>query len=139
MVIALFLNEKSGFSFRPIQVCRLMSSLTDTCRELTWGQLAAWSSQAAVGAGHRIQQSGAVHSLMRTGEGLGLLAWVELEEPFAVLIEMENNELFSRCTCNPMVAPCEHAVAVIIEYIVHLKRNIDIPATGSGDPRYYLI
>lgn len=116
-----------------------MSSLTDTCRELTWGQLAAWASQSAVGEGFRIQQRGAVHSLMTTSEGFGLLAWVDLEEPFAVLVEMPENELLAQCTCNPVASPCEHAVAVLIEYIAHLKHGAEIPAAASNDPRFYLI
>ncbi len=116
-----------------------MNSLADICRELTWGQLAAWSNKTAVIEGRKIQQKGAVNTLMKTSKGEGLLAWVEVEEPFAVLIEMEYGELFSQCSCNPIINPCEHAVAVIIEFIVHLKRNNPIPLAAPNDPRLYLV
>ena len=116
-----------------------MNSLADICRELTWGQLTAWSNKSAVLDGRKLQQKGAVQGLVKTAKGKGLLAWVTVEEPFAVLIELDEGDLFSQCSCNPVINPCEHAVAVIIEFIVHLKRNNPIPSAKSNDPRLYLI
>ncbi len=116
-----------------------MNSLADVCRELTWGQLAAWSNKAAVLNGRKLQQKGAVSGLSKTSQGDGLLAWVSEEEPFAVLIEFEEGDLFAQCGCNPIITPCEHAVAVIIDYIVHLKRAQKIPVAERNDPRLYLI
>ena len=116
-----------------------MNSLADICRELTWGQLTAWSNKSAVLDGRKLQQKGAVQGLVKTAKGKGLLAWVTVEEPFAVLIELDEGDLFSQCSCNPVINPCEHAVAVIIEFIVHLKRNYPIPSAKSNDPRLYLI
>ncbi len=115
------------------------SEFVDMCRELTWGQLTAWAGRSVVDKGRKIQHKGAVHSLSMTCEGLGLLAWVDVEEPFAVLIELEGNELLAQCMCNSMFTPCEHAVAVIIEYIVYLKRGVPIPEAAANDPRFHLI
>ncbi len=116
-----------------------MNSLSDFCREITWGQLAGLSSRKAVNEGRRIQQKGAVSGLRETGGGRGVLAWVDAEELFAVLIEIEEGELVCSCTCNPLVDICEHSVAVIIEYIVHLKRGAGIAAAEKNDPRLHLI
>ncbi|MBS3757980.1 MAG: SWIM zinc finger family protein [Desulfobacterales bacterium] len=116
-----------------------MNSLADVCRELTWGQLVAWSNKSAVLEGRKLQQKGAVKKLMRASKGEGLLAWVEVEEPFAVLVEMEYGEFFAKCSCNPIIYPCEHAVAVIIQYIVYLKRNSPVPEAKPNDPRLYLV
>jgi uncharacterized Zn finger protein len=116
-----------------------MSALAEMCRELTWGQLAAWSNPWKVEKGRRIRREGAVRSVMSVREGMGVLAWVEAEEPFAVLLEFDGGALFARCSCNPLVYPCEHAVAVIIEYIAHLKAKKPIPPAPRNDPRYYLI
>lgn len=116
-----------------------MNALADICRELTWGQLVAWSNKSAVLSGRKLQQKGTVKELAQTSKGNGLLAWVTVEEPFAVLIELEEGDLFAYCACNPIISPCEHAVAVIIDYIVHLKRNKPIPSAGANDPRLYLI
>lgn len=118
----------------------LMRSLEDTCKELTWGGLLAWASRRTVIKGRRLQQKGMVNSLMSVREGRGLLAWVDAEEPFAVLVEMEiDGELCSSCTCNPMVSPCEHAVAALIEFIAHLQHKVPVPEAASNDPRFYLI
>lgn len=116
-----------------------MNSIADICRELTWGQLTAWSNKSAVLKGRRLQQQGAVSELSKTSHGSGLLAWVTEEEPFAVLVELEEGDLFAQCGCNPIITPCAHAVAVIIDYIVHLKRGETIPVAGRNDPRLYLI
>jgi uncharacterized Zn finger protein len=111
----------------------------ETCRELTWGQLSEWASRPAVERGLRIRKEGAVSSLMTIRGGEGLLAWVEAEEPFATLIEQAGKEFSASCSCNPLNYPCEHAVAVIIEYIAHLQRSLPIPAAPRNDPRFYLV
>jgi len=116
-----------------------MNSLADVCREMTWGQLAAWSNKSAVLNGRNLQQKGAVSGLSKTSQGDGLLAWVSEEEPFAVLIEFEAGDLFAQCGCNPIITPCEHAAAVIIDFIVHIKRNQTIPVARANDPRLHLI
>ena len=116
-----------------------MNSFADICRELTWGQLTAWSNKSAVLEGRKLQQKAAVKGLAKIANSNGLLAWVTVEEPFAVLIEWDEGDLLAQCSCNPIINPCEHAVAVIIEFIVHLKRNNPIPAAKPNDPRFYLI
>ena len=114
-------------------------SLEALCRQLTWDQLTAWSSRRTVAQGRSIQYKRAVSDLRIVDEGAGLLAWVDVEEPFAVLLEMEEGRLISQCTCNPLVAPCEHAVAAIIEYILYLKHAAPVPGAPNNDPRFYLI
>ena len=114
-------------------------TLEDLCRELTWDQLTAWSSRRAVGQGRNIQYKGAVSDLRMVDKGAGLLAWVDEEEPFAVLVELADGKLAAECTCNPLVAPCEHAVAAIIEYILYLKQAVPVPGAPNNDPRFYLI
>lgn len=115
------------------------STLADLCRELTWDQLVAWSSRRTVAQGRNIQYKGAVSDLRMVDEGAGLLAWVDVEEPFAVLIELEGGKLTAQCTCNPLVESCEHAAAAIIEYIVYLKHETPVPHAPHNDPRFYLI
>ena len=115
------------------------STLADLGRELTWDQLVAWSSRRTVAQGRNIQYKGAVSDLRIVDKGAGLLAWVDVEEPFAVLVELADGKLAAECTCNPLVAPCEHAVAAIIEYILQLKRGTPVPEAPNNDPRFYLI
>ncbi|MFP3981226.1 MAG: SWIM zinc finger domain-containing protein [Desulfobacterales bacterium] len=110
---------------------------TDPFRELTWGDLTVWVGQAAVAAGRRLQKNGAVRRLVKTPDG-GLLAWVQAEETFAAHVGFEDEELYCRCACHSEEA-CEHGIAVILEYIAHLKKNVPVPITASNDQRFYLL
>ncbi len=108
----------------------------DPFRNLTWGDLTLWVGKPAVAQGRTQQKAGAVRQLNKTETG-ALIAWVHDEEDFATLVEIEQGDLFGQCTCQ--ADGCEHMVAVLIEYIANLRRNIVLPVTGSKDPRFFLL
>lgn len=110
---------------------------TDPFRELTWGDLTVWVGRDTVNSGQRLQRHGAVSHLVKTPDG-GLLAWVRAEETFAAHVLFEEGELLCRCACHGESA-CEHGIAVILEYIAHLKKNVPVPVAPSNDQRFYLV
>ncbi|MCF8025129.1 MAG: hypothetical protein K9J79_02405 [Desulfobacteraceae bacterium] len=109
----------------------------DPFRELTWGDLTVWVGRDTVSPGQRLQRRGAVDELAKTPNG-GLLAWVRAEERFAAYVVFEDGELLCRCACHGESA-CEHGIAVILEYIAHLKKNLTVPIAPSNDQRFYLV
>ncbi len=111
--------------------------IPDPFGELTWGDLMFWAGRSNLSSGRQFQKSGAVTQLARTQTG-GLLGWVAAEEPHAAHVEIEEGELYGECTCQGKEG-CEHGVAVVLEYIAHLRKNIAIPTAPSNDPRYYLL
>lgn len=115
-----------------------MTSSYHRFRELTWGDLTLWAGKKTVSGGRECFQKNEVTQLAMTKKG-GILAWVEAEELFATLVEYEDGELYSECTCNPIENTCIHAIAVIIEYIVHLKKKIAIPVANANDRRFFLL
>lgn len=110
---------------------------TDPFRELTWGDLTVWAGPDAVESGGRLQKQGAVDNLVKTPNN-GLLAWVKAEEVFASYVGFEHGELYCRCACQGESA-CEHGIAVILQYISHLKKNVPVPIAASNDRRFYLV
>jgi len=40
---------------------------------------------------------------------------------------------------NLLEAVCMHAIAVIIEYIAHLKKQVIVPAAALNDERFFLL
>ena len=130
----------SFFRPRTAGAGRVMNSshkLSDPFQSLTWGDLALWAGRSNLADGRQQQKAGAVDQLAKTGTG-GLIAWVKAEELFATHVEIENNELFGECTCQGEDG-CEHAVAVILEYVAHLIKKMDIPVAPSNDQRYFLL
>ncbi|MFW5909120.1 MAG: SWIM zinc finger family protein [Desulfosalsimonas sp.] len=109
----------------------------DLFRELTWGDLTVWVGREAVNLGTSLQKDGAVDHLVKTPDG-GLLAWVRAEEVFASHVGFEHGDLFCRCACQSGSA-CEHAIAVILEYIACLKKNMSVPVAASNDQRFHLV
>ncbi len=107
-------------------------------RELTWLDLTFWAGKEIVADGRDCFLRKEVTQVSVT-ESNGILAWVASEELFATLVEYEHGELYSECTCQPIENTCVHAIAVIIELIVHLKKNISIPRAKSNDRRFYLL
>ncbi len=107
-------------------------------RELTWGDLLLWAGKAAVSEGRKCQRNREIKQLAFTKTG-GLLAWVEAEELFATRVEYDGIEMVATCSCNPIHNPCGHAVAVIIEYIFCLKREVLIPRARQNDERFFLL
>ncbi len=104
---------------------------------LTWGHLAAWAGKETVSAGIAVYRKKKVCDLTRVGKN-GLVAWVYEEEPFATYVWIEDGDMFYQCTCNP-ANTCEHAVAVVLEYISMIRRNIGIPHARKADERFHLL
>ena len=115
-----------------------MTSSYHRFRELTWVDLTLWAGKRIVSDGRECFLRKEVTQICLTESG-GILAWVEAEEPFATRVEYDEGELYSECTCNPIENTCAHAIAVIIEFIVHLKKNIHIPYAQSNDRRFFLL
>lgn len=112
--------------------------LADGFRELTWAELTLWAGKHIVAEGRECYLRKQVRELAVTPSG-SLLAWVEAEEPFATLVEYTDGELYSECTCQPTTNTCIHAVAVIIEFIVHLKKKTVVPVAAPNDRRFFLL
>jgi len=106
--------------------------------ELTWSDLILWAGKKIVQEGQKCQQGGNVKQLALTENG-GILAWVEAEEIFSTRVEYNADEIIADCSCNSVEHTCAHAIAVIIEYIAHLKRNISIPDAEKNDRRLFLL
>ncbi|PIP38613.1 MAG: hypothetical protein COX19_11740 [Desulfobacterales bacterium CG23_combo_of_CG06-09_8_20_14_all_51_8] len=111
---------------------------TDGFRELTWADLNLWAGKNIVSQGRDCYLRKEVRELAMTPSG-SILAWVEAEELFATQVEYADGELYSECTCQPVENTCIHAIAVIIEFIVHLKKKIDVPMAPSNDRRFFLL
>ena len=115
-----------------------MNAAFNQFRELTWVELTLWAGKKIVSDGRECYQRKEVRqlSLIKTG---GILAWVEAEELFATRVEYDQGEFYSECTCNPVENTCMHSIAVIIEFIVHLKKKIELPLAESNDERFFLL
>ncbi len=109
----------------------------DPFRELTWGDLTAWVGRDLLDLGRELQRKGAVKQLSKTHQG-GLLAWIQAEEVFATHVGFDDNELLCRCGCQGGGA-CEHGIAIILEYISYLKKNMPVPTVPPNDQRFYLL
>lgn len=112
--------------------------MDDPFKELTWADLALWTDKQAIADGRAFFQKKKIRELSMTATG-GILAWVDAEEPFATHVEYSDGDLTAECTCQPVEPVCLHAVAVIIEYISHLKKQIAVPAALPNDARFYLL
>lgn len=105
----------------------------DPFKELTWDDLQAWAESKIVSRGKSYQRSGHVQGLARTPSG-GLVAWVEGSQKYATRVEFEDGALDSDCSC-PYGDTCKHAVAVVLEYLDHIKKGIEIPQVTGQDRR----
>jgi uncharacterized Zn finger protein len=114
-----------------------MDKDTDPFRELTWGDLTAWVGRGLLETGRKLQRKGSVKQLSKTEQG-GLLAWIQAEEVFATHVGFDHDELFCHCGCQGEGA-CEHGIAIILEYISYLKKNMPVPVAASNDQRFYLL
>jgi uncharacterized Zn finger protein len=112
-------------------------SKEDRFRELTWDNLREWAGSTIVTRGRSYQRNGHVQGLARTPNG-GLVAWVHGTQRYATRVDFEEGELTSTCSC-PYGATCKHAVAVVLEYLDHLKRDIEIPEMTEPDGRLELM
>jgi uncharacterized Zn finger protein len=107
-------------------------------KELTWVDLMLWTDKKTVTEGRVFFQKKKVRQLALTPTG-GILAWVDAEELFATQVEYSEGDLIAECTCQPVEAICMHAIAVIIEYIAHLKKQATVPMALPNDVRFFLL
>jgi uncharacterized Zn finger protein len=109
----------------------------DIFKQLTWGDIKAWAGINVTSRGQSYQRSHRVQELACTSSG-GLVAWVKGTKTYATLVDIEEEELTSACTC-PYEDVCKHAVAVVLEYLERLNQNIQVPTVTEGDPRLTLL
>jgi len=107
-------------------------------KELTWVDLALWTDKKTVAEGRAFFQKKRVRQLAMTATG-GILAWVDAEELFATRVEYSNGDLTAECTCQPLEPVCMHAIAVVIEYIAHLKKQVVVATAAPNDERFFLL
>ena len=74
------------------------TSKEDFFKELSWDGLQEWAGSRILSRGQSYQRSHQVKDLVLTKTG-GLLAWVQGGERYATLIDFEDGELVSTCTC----------------------------------------
>ena len=113
------------------------NSKTDLLDELTWEDLQEWAGTTIVSRGQSYQRNHHVQELAHTPSG-GVIAWVQGTQRYATLVEIEEGELTSVCTC-PYWDTCKHAVAVVLEYLEHRKQDIKIPTITDRDRRLKLL
>lgn len=109
----------------------------DIFKQLTWGDIKAWAGINITSRGQSYQRSHRVQELACTSNG-GLVAWVKGTKTYATLVDIEEEELTSGCTC-PYGDVCKHAVAVVLEYLEKLNQNIQVLTVAEGDPRLTLL
>ena len=113
------------------------SSKVDSFKQLTWDDLHEWAGSRVFSRGQGYQRSHRVQELAQT-QTEGLIAWVQGEHRYATRVTLEDGELTSTCTC-PYRACCKHAVAVVLEYLDRLKKNLEIPKVTEKDKRLVLL
>ena len=113
------------------------TSESDLFKQLTWEDLQAWAGSRVLSRGQSYQRSHRVKDLARTETG-ALISWVHGGARYASLVDFEEGDLISSCTC-PYGATCKHAVAVVLEYLDHLKKNIPIQKISKEDERLLLL
>ena len=102
-------------------------------QDLSWDDLEGWAGATVVSRARGYQRSGQVQGLARTPSG-GAVAWVQGTHRYATVVEAKDGELISSCTC-PYAGTCKHAVAVVLDYLEHLKQKREVPIATEQDPR----
>ncbi len=109
------------------------SSPTSFFETLTWDDLNAVFGTSTVQRGRSYQRSRAVSKLGLTSDAR-LVAWVRGTERYATVVATKEGALEGMCSC-PVGVNCKHAVAVVLEYLEHLKKNKPVPHVNSNDGR----
>ena len=112
-------------------------SKSDPFKELTWRDIEDWAGSKIVSRGKSYQKNRKVQDLARTPSG-GIIAWVRGTQRYVAFVEFEGGDLLSNCTC-PYDDTCKHAVAVVLEYLECLKKNISVPIDSTNDRRFELL
>jgi uncharacterized Zn finger protein len=110
---------------------------TDRFAELTWNDLQEWAGSSTLSRGRSYQRNRQVQELVCTPSG-SLLAWVQGTQRYATQVEITGEGLTSSCTC-PVGYSCKHAVATVLEYLEHLKHQINVPTVTESDRRLALL
>ena len=109
----------------------------DLFEKLSWHDLEQWAGSRVLSRGQGYHRDHRVQGLGQT-QGGGIIAWVQGGQRYATEVDFEDGELISVCTC-PYGNNCKHAVAVVLEYLDHLKENLEIPQITGQDPRIALL
>jgi uncharacterized Zn finger protein len=110
---------------------------TESFKQLSWDDLHEWAGSRVLSRGQSYQRSHRVQGLAQTKTG-GVIAWVQGERRYTTQVDFENGELVSSCTC-PYGDTCKHAVAVVLEYLDHLQKNVEVPKLDGQDERLLLV
>lgn len=104
---------------------------------LSWDDLREWAGSKIVSRGQSYQRQNLVSKLVAIDNG-GLLAWVDGTHKYATQVTMDEDGLpESICTC-PYGCDCKHGVAVVLEYLEHIKKNKRVPKAAKNDERLLL-
>jgi len=109
----------------------------DLFERLSWHDLEQWAGSRVLSRGQGYHRDHRVRELAQTQSG-GIVAWVQGGQRYATEVDFENGELISICTC-PYGNNCKHAVAVVLEYLDHLKKNHEVPQITGQDQRVALL
>ena len=101
--------------------------------DLAWEDLINWAGDKIVDRGRTYQRNGNVSDLGVAPDG-AIIAWVSGTKRYTTRVEIRNGKLLSACTC-PYTVNCKHAVAVVLEYLGHLKNNFEVSQISETDPR----
>jgi uncharacterized Zn finger protein len=112
-------------------------SKADFFKELTWNDLQDWAGSKILSRGQSYQRSHRVQELAQTESG-GLVAWVQGEKRYATQVDFRGGELISTCTC-PYGGTCKHGVAIVLEYLDRVKKNMEVPEIAEQDKRLLLV
>lgn len=109
----------------------------DLFEKLSWSDLEQWAGSRVLSRGQGYHRDHRVRELAQTQTG-GIVAWVQGGQRYATEVDFGDGELISVCTC-PYGNNCKHAVAVVLDYLDHLKKNLEIPKITGQDPRIALL
>jgi len=112
-------------------------SKIDLFKERTWDDLQDWAGSRVLSRGQSYQRSHRVQELVLTQNG-ELVAWVQGEKRYATQVDFERGELISTCTC-PYGGTCKHGVAVVLEYLDRVKKNMKVLEIAEQDKRLLLV
>jgi uncharacterized Zn finger protein len=109
----------------------------DLFEKLRWHDLEQWAGSRVLSRGQGYHRDHRVQGLAQTQSG-GIVAWVQGEQRYATEVDFEDGKLISICTC-PYGNNCKHAVAVVLEYLDHVKKKIEVPKATEKDQRLALL
>jgi uncharacterized Zn finger protein len=105
----------------------------DLFERLNWSDLEQWAGGRVLSRGQGYHRDHRVKGLAQTQAG-AVVAWVQGGRRYATEVDFEDGELVSVCTC-PYGNNCKHAVAVVLEYLDHLEKKLEVPQITGQDQR----